>query len=363
MNFTQAYTPLALSPTGQNTKPALAGAARNSFWIKALVLAGLLFSPFLRLEAQNSFATSYDQHWNFATCDGHIWQIVYTYSNGSFGYMDLTRAANAPPAAIGTTLSSFATAADQHWVYTTSDGHVRQIVYTYSFGGFSVDDLTLRANAPQPASLYAGLGSFATAVDQHWVYVTGDGHVRQIVYTYSNGMFSNDDLTQRANAPVVTTGGLSAFATGVDQHWVFRTSDGDIHQIVYTYSNGVFSNDDLTQRAHAPASFGDVSAFATGVDQHWVFQTRDGHVHQIVYTYRNSAFTNDDLTQRANTLGLTSVGTLGSFATPVDQHWVFQTLDGHIRQILYTYSTGGFGNDDLTQRANAPFSGVFCLAQ
>jgi hypothetical protein len=363
MNFTQTYAPLSLSRRSQTRTPTLALGTSKWFWTKVLVLAGLLFSPFLCLEAQTSFGTSYDQHWSFETCDGHIWQIVYTYGTGSFGYLDLAQAASAQPAAAGTRLSSFATSNDQHWVFQTSDGHIHQIVYTYSNGRFSNDDLTKRANA-LPGVLYGGLSSFATSNDQHWVFQTSDGHIRQIVYTYSNGGFSNDDLTQRANAlPGVFYGGLGSFATSNDQHWVFHTSDGHIRQIVYTYSNGGFSNDDLTQRAVAPASTGGLSAFATSTDQHWVFQTSDGHVRQIVYTYSNGWFSNDDLTQRANAQNALVGTDLGSFATSNDQHWVFETSDGHIRQIVYTYSNGWFSNDDLTQRANAQPAGLYCMAQ
>jgi hypothetical protein len=37
-----------------------------------------------------SFATDNDQHWGFQTNDGHIWEIVYTSSTGSFKSIDLT---------------------------------------------------------------------------------------------------------------------------------------------------------------------------------------------------------------------------------------------------------------------------------
>jgi hypothetical protein len=261
---------------------------------------------------------------------------VYTNSNGSFGYMDLTQAANAPHAAIGTNLSSFATSYDQHWVYLTGDGHIWQIVYTYSNGSFGYMDLTQAANAPF-AAIYGGLSSFATATDQHWVFMTNDGHVHQIVLNNYNkwfSWFSNDDLTHEATAPAATMSGLGAFATGSDQHWVFQTNDGHVRQIVLTYSTGGFRNDDLTRMANAPAySFGDLSAFATATEQHWVFQSRDGHVRQIVFTYSTGAFSNDDLTQRAN--APLSVGSLGSFGTTYAQNWVFQTSDAHIHQIVY----------------------------
>jgi hypothetical protein len=224
MNFTHAYAPLSLSRMGQKTESTRISAMSKSPWTKALVLAGLLCSPLLRLDAQTSFATSYDQHWNFEDCNGHVWQIVFTYGSNSFGYMDLTRAANAPPAASGTRLSSFSTPTDQHWVFQTPDGHIRQIVY--SKAGFSNDDLTQRAGVP-PGMLYSGLSSFATTKDQHWVYQTFDGHIRQIVFTYSPTGFSNDDLTQRAGVPPGTLySELSSFATSTDQHWVYQTGEG-----------------------------------------------------------------------------------------------------------------------------------------
>jgi hypothetical protein len=149
--------------------------------------------PYLQLEAQNataSFATANDQHWIFETSNGHIWQTVYTYSNGSLASSDLThnaltRETYAPAAAPASGLSGFATSNDQHWVFETSDGHIWQIVYTYSSGSFGSGDPTSAANAP-PAAIGSGLASFATSNDQHWVFETSDGHIWQIVYTYSN---------------------------------------------------------------------------------------------------------------------------------------------------------------------------------
>jgi hypothetical protein len=346
---------------GKKTEPTRVSATSKSSWAKSVILAGLLCTALPRLDAQTSFATGYDQHWSYEDCNGHIWQIVFSYGSISFGYMDLTRAANAPPAASGTKLSSFSTATDQHWVFQTPDGHIRQIVYTYSSGGFSNDDLTQRAGA-EVAMLYSGLSSFATTYDQHWVYQTFDGHIRQIVFTYSSGRFGTGDLTVAASAePGTLYSELSSFATTNDQHWVYQTSDGHIRQIVYTYSTGRIGSGDLTVAASAQPGMlhSGLSSFATAADQHWVYQTNDGHVRQIVFTYRTGGFGSGDLTQAAGIppqdYPLFGTG-LGSFATSTDQNWVFQSPDNNIRQIVFTY-TGGFSNGDLTQRAGAPDAG------
>ncbi len=372
MHSTEKFRPLATSSRmGQKIQGALATLTGARMRTKVLILAALLCNPSLHLEAQNavaSFATNYDQHWVFETSNGHIWHIVYTYSDGSFGYGDLTQAASAPPAAAGSGLSSFSTDYDQHWVFQTSDGHIGQIVYTYGSGSFGYGDLTQAANAP-PAAIGSGLSSFATANDQHWVFETSDGHVRQIVFTYSSSGFSNDDLTQRANAPsAVIATGLTSFATDKDQHWVFQTSDGHIWQIVFTDSNGSFGYDDLTQRTGAPpAAIGALSSFATDKDQHWAFETDDGNIWQIVYTYNKFCFPligcfsfpyfgYGNLTTAANAPPA-AVGTgLSSFATANDQHWAFQQGGGQISQIVYTYSNSSLGYGNLTGAANAPLA-------
>jgi hypothetical protein len=257
MNLTETFALAATSfRLGRKIQLTRATATGERIWAKVLILAALLCSPSLQLEAQNataSFATANDQHWIFETSNGHIWQIVYTYSNGSLAssdltYNELTRETYAPAAAPASGLSGFATSNDQHWVFETSDGHIWQIVYTYSNGSFGSGDLTLAANgahvvsgtlgAPPPAAPGSGLSSFATNNDQHWVFQTSNGHIWQIVYTYSNGSFGSGDLTQGTGAPTSAIGmGLSSFATDKDQHWIFETTDGNIWQIVYTYSN------------------------------------------------------------------------------------------------------------------------------
>jgi hypothetical protein len=114
-------------------------------------------------------------------------------------YMDVTQAATAPAALAGAGLSTFATDSDQHWVYETGDGHIWQIVYTYATRSFGYMDLTQAATAPA-ALAGSGLSTFATASDQHWVFETSDGHIRQIVYTYATHSFGNLDVTEAASA-------------------------------------------------------------------------------------------------------------------------------------------------------------------
>ena len=69
------------------------------------------------------------------------------------------------------------------------------------------------------------------------------------MYTYSNGSFAYMDLTKTANAPQSVGAALGSFATALDLHWVFRASNGDIDQIVF--SNGAYSNADLTVKSGA----------------------------------------------------------------------------------------------------------------
>jgi hypothetical protein len=149
------------------------------------------------------FATSYDQHWIYEAADGHIYQIVLTNSTNAYSSTDLTSAASAPLAGPDSGISGYVDLNGyQHFVYVGTDQHVFQIVYSNSTWGCG--DLTVAANAP-----IADIGSAVSAFvdgngEQHYVYVSGGQMVWQI--GFYNGTFGIDDMSQAAGAPAVGGG-------------------------------------------------------------------------------------------------------------------------------------------------------------
>ncbi len=316
-----------------------------------IALTGLLFLGTLPNASGNGsaltmFQTAAAQTWSYEDANGHIWQIVY--SNGSWGYMDVTAAANAPVTTLSSGLTMFQTAeSSQTWSYDPN-GHIWQIVY--SNGGWGYMDVTAAANAPVVA-LGSGLTMFQTAASQIWSYEDANGHIWQIVY--SNGSWGYMDVTAAANAPVATlSGGLTMFqAAASSQTWSYQDANGHIWQIIN--SNGSWGYMDVTAAANAPAATlnGGLTMFeATASSQTWSYEDANGHIWQIVYS--NGGWGYMDVTAAANAPVAALSGGLTMFQTAAAQTWSYEDANGHIWQIVY--SNGGWGYEDVTAAANAP---------
>jgi hypothetical protein len=179
----------------------------------------------------NGYETVFNkqQHVNYVGTDGHVHELFF---NGSWRHNDLTKAAGAPAAAAGTALHGYATDYDdqQHVNFIGVDGHVHELWYDSSWHH---NDLTSAAGAPL-AAIGSGPGGYATAFDkqQHVAYVGSDEHVHEL--RYADGKWLHTDLTRNGNAPAVTVGtALDAYVTSFNsqQHVNYIANDGHVHEL------------------------------------------------------------------------------------------------------------------------------------
>ena len=156
----------------------------------------------------------------------------------SWSHTDLTHAAGAPAAALGSALDGYETLfnSQQHVNYIGIDGHVHELVYKDSWVH---TDLTHAAGAPA-AALGSALDGYETLFNsqQHVNYIGIDGHVHELVYKDSWG---HTDLTQAAGAPAAAPGtALDGYETSFNnqQHVNYIATDGYVHELVYKDSWG-----------------------------------------------------------------------------------------------------------------------------
>ena len=82
-------------------------------------------------------------------------------------------------------------------------------------------------------------------------------------------------------------------ATGVvEQHNLFRTSDGHIHALWFNFQTGWHHEDRTAMVAGTPPAVGDPFGYAfvdsaSGVvEQHNLFRTADGHIHALWFNFQ-----------------------------------------------------------------------------
>jgi hypothetical protein len=160
-------------------------------------LAGAL--PALAGSALSSWVDAKYQHVAYLSSDAHVHELYLRLSGGRWAQNDLTATARAPAALLGTTLTSWVNATSQHMAYLAPDGHVREVYFRFAGGGWRANDVTAAAHAPL-ALLGTTMSSWVDANYQRVAYFAVDGHVHQLYFRYSGTRWSNQDLHMSALA-------------------------------------------------------------------------------------------------------------------------------------------------------------------
>ena len=195
------------------------------------------------------------QHVAYMSADGHLHELYFRLSGGRWADNDLTTVARTPAALAGSALSSWVDPKYQHVAYMSADGHLHELYFRLSGGRRADNDLTTAARAPA-ALVGSALSSWVDPKYQHVAYMSADGHLHELYFRLSGGGgWKATDLTLAARAPAALFGSaLSSWANATSQQVAYVAVDGHAHQLYYRFSGGGWRQQDLHTSAAAAAS-------------------------------------------------------------------------------------------------------------
>jgi GH25 family lysozyme M1 (1,4-beta-N-acetylmuramidase) len=308
--------------------------------------------------ALSSWVDAKYQHVVHLSADDHVRELYARLSGTRWAGNDLTTLARAPAAFPESGLSSWVDAKYQHVAYVTADGHVRELYFRLSGGSWAQNDLTRLAGAP-PAVPGSALTSWMDAKYQHIAYVSTNGHVHELYFRLSGGRWAENDLTTLARAPAAyPESELSSWVDAKYQHVAYVTADGHVRELYFRLSGGSWAQNDLTRLAGAPPAV-PASALTSWVDakyQHITYVSTDGHVHEFYFRLSGGSWVDNDLTTAARTSSPLLDTALSSWVTSTAQHVVYLSTDNHVRELYFRFAGGGWRETDLTTAAHAPLA-------
>jgi GH25 family lysozyme M1 (1,4-beta-N-acetylmuramidase) len=189
------------------------------------------------------------QHVSYMSADGHIHELSLRLPAGRWAERDLTTAARAPAALLGTALSSWVDGAHQHVSYVSADGHVHELYARRSGGRWTENDLTRAARAA-PALLGTAITSWSRATSQQLAYLSADGHIRVLYFGFEVRGWRASDLTTTAGASrALLSTTLSSCADAAYQHVRYFAVDGHAHEVYFRVAGTRASERDLHMSA------------------------------------------------------------------------------------------------------------------
>jgi hypothetical protein len=314
----------------------------------------------------------------------------FTVSPGDTVYCAAQYGGPEAPAAIpGSPLDGYATDWNdqQHVNYIWVDGHVHE--YYTGAGTWQYNDLSAAAGAtgflPGPGSPLDGYATDWNS-QQHVNYIGADGHVHELFYSSSpfvSAGWRHNDLSVAAGATGSLPGPgsrLDGYATdwNSQQHVNYADANGQVHELLYTSSNG-WQHNDLTalagQSEFGPFTFpGAVAASPLAGDptdwnsqQHVTYIGVDGHVHELNNSPANGSGANggweeNDLTAVAGRTGVIY------FANDTTHHYFSITLEpppaascsGACAEWIMEAPDGGEPTSSLPKFTPVTFTSAIC---
>lgn len=289
-------------------------------------------------------------HWSYFDANQHAHNIWWN-SSSSYGDADATALASGPVAVSGSDLAAFGDPSDnsQHWTYLDSLGHVRNL--WWSAGTYANADVTAAAGA-SPAVLGSSLVVFTgSSGTQHWIYLDASYHVHDSSRT--NGTYSDTDLTTLMGSSAAVAGSdLAGFYAG-DQHWSYLDSNQHIHNM-WRSTSTAYGDADVTGITGAPpaVSGSNIAAFSdSSGGQHWTYLDGNYHVQNLWWSGGNYGSA-DVIAATAAPPAVPGSDLVGFGDASGVQHWIYLDSNLHVHDLWW--STGTYGNNDLTVIAGTP---------
>jgi hypothetical protein len=239
------------------------------------------------------------QHVIFIGSDGDLHEFWSTGNPVTWKDTDLTKTVNgiSDPAS-GCPLVGYIWQGMQHIIYIGSDNHIDEL---YNTGQWTFDDLTGSSN-PSAAS-GSGLVGYVWQVDntQHVIYIDSNNHIQELWSTGQPGPWKSTDLIDKTGAPEAgSQRALAGYAVGTQEHVIYIDTNTHVHELLYDSPNQLWSNNDLTNAANAnsPAS-GSTLVGYSDTTQHVIFLGSNGHIQELWNPSGSTFWQQHDLTTAA----------------------------------------------------------------
>jgi hypothetical protein len=273
--------------------------------------------------------------------------------------------------------TTFTTPQAQHVVFVGADSDVHELVFTDHWDYNDLTQLVIQGSHtfPPPADLGSSVAAYvftsSEPKQEHVVYISGDGHVNELMFAGETGgwgpVWRWKDLTADSNAPpAVVTSPLTGYETtyGTGQHHInfIDAVQGHVWELFINVEDSHWQRNDLTDIARkddgtkppAPRTNSPLTGYAWYNAQHVNFIDADnGHVWELYFTNSWHAL---DLTANALAESPHATSTLTAYTSDINgnkQHVLFIDVNNHVRD-LYFASSLPWLSADLSDEAGIP---------
>jgi hypothetical protein len=170
----------------------------------------------------------------------------------------------------------------------------------------------------------------------HVVYVTADGHVHVMTSPaawYLPGANSDQDVTASARTSWLAVGTPWGWVTSTQEHIVYRSSNGHVHELWRSIGVGRWLHTDLTAAAGTSArAAGDVVGWDDSV-RHVVYRGTDAHLHAFTWDHSALRWRDVDVTVASH---LTVKVAVDPRYDPIQGKFLYRSTDGHVHLVTWS---------------------------
>lgn len=323
----------------------------STFCWRAFVITLLCFAPLAKPESAltSFFNTSSNQQELFYIGADH--SIYEAYWSQGFAWQggNVTAAANIPPAAFGSPLTSFfdPSSNQQHVLYISANQHIYQAFWDPNVG-WQGQDVSASTNLPEAAFGSSLMSFFNPSSNQQQVFYIGPDQNLYELYWTPGVFWQGENVTAAAKVPSAALGSsLTGFfnSSSNQQEAFYIGADQNIYEVYWTLNIG-WQGGNVTAAANvAPPVIGSpLSSFfnPSGTQQQVFYIGPDQHVHQVYWT-PNLGWQSQDVSVAANDPTVADTSSITSFfnASGTNQQQVF--FIGNDQVVYQDYWTPGVG--------------------
>jgi myo-inositol-hexaphosphate 3-phosphohydrolase len=313
-----------------------------------------------------------EQHNIFRSADGHVRALWFNFAGGKWHREDRSTFAPAIPPSVGDTsgytiVNEKTGVTEQHNLFRSADGHVHALWFSFDAGWHHEDRSTFAPGIPHSLGDpfgYAVVNEKTGVTEQHNLFRSADGHIHALWFSFAEGKWHHEDRSTFAPGVPASEGDPFGYAvvnekTGVtEQHNLFRSADGHIHALWFSFAEGKWHHEDRSTFAPGvPASAGDPFGYAvvnekTGVtEQHNLFRSADGHIHALWFSFAEGKWHHEDRSTFAPGIPPSLGDPFGYVVVNekmgvTEQHNLFRSADGHIHALWFSFAEGKWHHED-----------------
>jgi hypothetical protein len=231
---------------------------------------------------------------------GRIRELVQL-ENHSWNYEDVMDQYTGAPPADGTTLVGYSWQGNgtKHIVYTSSDGHVHELI-TSTVGGWQYTHITEQAHGSVAEGATLAAFAWESNVTRHVGYISSDGHIHEVVSGKDN-IWKDTDITAHTGTPEAGEDSpIVGYAWDANntRSFVYIADDGRVYALV-AGTDDKWQSTDLIAQTNAPKAFGVALTgyvWTTSETQQIVYISADRHIQELS-AGRDGTWSHIDVTQ------------------------------------------------------------------